>query len=122
MHINIQGETVSTGKYSHGYAIPLFVECEYLDMEIPTQITLEQNYPNPFNPATTIDFSLVEPGPVNLTVYDMAGNRIATLVDGQLSAGQHSVGFNAGNLASGIYCYTLKTGGQQLTRKMVLIK
>jgi hypothetical protein len=122
-HLEIDGETSSTGKEVHGYSIPLSVECAFVtEIVAPQHITLDQNYPNPFNPTTTIDFDLVEPGNINLKVYDLAGHEIVTLVDGHLTAGSHSVHFNAADLSSGVYYYTLYAGGQQSTRKMLLVK
>lgn len=88
----------------------------------PATIQLRQNYPNPFNPTTTIDFSLGEPGAVSLTVFNMAGHQVATLVDGNLSAGDHSVVFDGSSLTSGIYFYNLRAGDYTATQKMVLVK
>ncbi|MCH8558335.1 MAG: T9SS type A sorting domain-containing protein [Balneolia bacterium] len=93
------------------------------DMEVPSAITLEQNYPNPFNPTTNITFTLSENAPVTLEVYNVLGNRVATLVDGEMrTAGSHTVSFDAMNLSSGIYMYRLSTPSQSLTRTMSLIK
>jgi hypothetical protein len=121
-HLNIDGETSSTGKESHGDSIPVLIECTLTDIELPQQVTLNQNYPNPFNPTTTIDFDLVEPGNISLRVFDLAGHEIATLVDGHLSAGNHTVFFDASDLATGVYYYTLQAAGVQSTRKMLLVK
>ena len=121
-HLNIDGETSSTGKESQGNSIPVFIECTLTEIELPQQITLDQNYPNPFNPSTTIDFDLVEPGSISLKVYDLKGREIATLVDGHLSAGNHTVQFDASDLSSGVYYYTLQAAGVQSTRKMLLVK
>lgn len=84
--------------------------------------TLVQNHPNPFNPTTTIDFSLTQPSAVSITVFDLIGNQVATLVDGSLGAGSHSVVWNAVEQPSGLYFYTLRAGGQSVTRKMILVK
>lgn len=89
----------------------------------PTDITLSQNYPNPFNPTTTISYTLNESMRVNLEVFDMLGRKVATLVDGNQSAGQQQVSFDATNFASGVYLYRLTTAnGTQLIRKMTLLK
>lgn len=88
----------------------------------PNQIELADNYPNPFNPSTQIDFSLPQTSDVQLTVYDMLGRRVATLVDGKQRAGQHSVTFDASNLSSGVYIYQLKTDGFSKSKKMLLVK
>ncbi|GEM_PF-3361801 len=83
---------------------------------------LAQNYPNPFNPGTKISFTLPERAAVKLSVYNVLGQEVATLVDGVRNAGVHDVGFSATNFPSGIYFYTLKAGQFSETRKMVLMK
>jgi len=88
----------------------------------PASFALSQNYPNPFNPVTTIDFSLAKAGAASLKVYDILGREVATLVDGVQTAGQHTATFNATNLASGVYFYTLQAGTSALTKKLVLMK
>ncbi|MBD3178963.1 MAG: S8 family serine peptidase, partial [Candidatus Latescibacteria bacterium] len=84
--------------------------------------SLSQNYPNPFNPSTEIRFSLAEKCRVTLTVYDVNGRVVSSLVDGVLEAGDNSVTLNAGNLASGVYFYRLRTAGYVKTRKMILMR
>lgn len=93
-------------------------------VEIPNRITLSQNYPNPFNPSTNIRFSLETDEVVNLTVYDVMGRHVATLVAGEhRNAGSHTVTFNATGLATGMYLYRLQTSsGYSLTNKMMFIK
>jgi hypothetical protein len=83
---------------------------------------LAQNYPNPFNPSTKINYGLERAGEVEITVYNILGNKISTLVDGMKSAGNHSVSFNASNLSSGIYFYKIVTNEFVQTRKMILEK
>jgi hypothetical protein len=83
---------------------------------------LSQNYPNPFNPSTNIAFSLYESGFTTLEVYNLQGQKVATLVKHPLNAGSHSVTFDASALASGIYIYRLTIGSNVLTKKMLLIK
>ncbi|MCZ7603917.1 MAG: T9SS type A sorting domain-containing protein [Melioribacteraceae bacterium] len=75
---------------------------------LPTEYTLYQNYPNPFNPSTTIRFALPFASSVRLEVYNLLGQKVATLLDGNENAGYHKLEFNAKNLASGIYFYTIK--------------
>ena len=75
---------------------------------------LYQNYPNPFNPSTKIEFSLSSVQNVSLKVYDLAGREVAKLADDIMRAGHHSLTFNAGSLASGIYFYRFVTDSQQL--------
>jgi hypothetical protein len=88
----------------------------------PLAIELKGNYPNPFNPATTIAFSLAETGFVQLGVYNLAGERVASLVDGRLPAGAHEVSFDAAALPSGLYFSRLAAGGQLQTARMLLVK
>jgi hypothetical protein len=83
---------------------------------------LDQNYPNPFNPATTIDFTLPQSGFVTLKVYDILGREVATLLEAYRSAGQHAVNFDASQLTSGIYYYTLTADDFKESRKMVLLR
>lgn len=90
--------------------------------ELPSAFALGQNYPNPFNPTTTIEFSLESAGTATLAIFDLAGRKVATLVDGMTERGSHSVSFDAGELTSGVYFYTLAVDGLSQTRKMVLVK
>ncbi|KAA3614829.1 MAG: T9SS C-terminal target domain-containing protein [Calditrichaeota bacterium] len=89
---------------------------------IPTDFKLEQNYPNPFNPTTSISYQLPNAGEVELSVFDMLGRKIETLVNSFQDAGIYSINFDGSNLASGLYFYQLKTGKQIETRKMLLVK
>jgi len=89
---------------------------------LPERFALEQNYPNPFNPATTINFALPKASNVKLAIYNVLGQKVATLVDGQLNAGAHVFKFNAGSLASGVYFYRLEAGGYTANKKMLLLK
>ncbi|MBK9097711.1 MAG: T9SS type A sorting domain-containing protein [bacterium] len=86
------------------------------------EFNLEQNYPNPFNPLTTISFSIPEKSFVNLKVFDIIGNEIETLFNGELSAGSHKVEFLGKNKTSGIYFYKLNVGDFTKTLKMLLLK
>ena len=86
------------------------------------EFALMQNYPNPFNPTTTIAFTLPESSEIRLTIFDMLGRKVATLADGVVSAGAHTVQFDASQLNSGIYIYRLEAGNLTTTRKMTLIK
>ncbi|MFW6347911.1 MAG: T9SS type A sorting domain-containing protein, partial [Cyclonatronaceae bacterium] len=97
-----------------------------VDGELPAEIALKQNYPNPFNPATQIAYDLPESSEVSLEVFNVQGQRVATLVDGRQNAGSHTLSFDAADLASGVYLYRLRVSGeagsQVITRKMTLIK
>lgn len=92
------------------------------DASVPGEFSLEQNYPNPFNPVTKIKFSIPESSIVNLKVYDVIGNEVATLIHEQKDAGFYEVEFNAEKLGSGVYFYTLKAGSRVASKKMILIK
>ena len=89
---------------------------------LPESFQLEQNYPNPFNPSTKITFNLNKPGFTTLTVYNLLGEKIATLVNQEIMAGRHTVDFNATHLASGIYLYKLNSGDFSAVRKMMVLK
>ncbi len=89
---------------------------------IPSQYELYNAYPNPFNPSTTIRFDLPETAKVRLVVYDMLGREVAVLVDGERSAGEHAVLFEAGKLSSGVYIYRLQAGNFVQTKKLMLTK
>jgi hypothetical protein len=91
-------------------------------VDVPLQIKLNQNYPNPFNPVTNISYTLPEGEITRLTVYDLAGRKIAELVNGYQSAGHHTVSLDASNMASGIYIYRLRTSRSTLSKKMLLVK
>lgn len=92
------------------------------EMISPHSFDLKNAYPNPFNPATTIGYSIPESRTVELTVYNITGQKVATLVNERQSAGRHEVTFEAGQLASGIYFYRLEAGSQRQIRKMTLLK
>ncbi|MDQ3022652.1 MAG: T9SS type A sorting domain-containing protein [Bacteroidota bacterium] len=94
----------------------------HISTEIPNSFKLEQNYPNPFNPGTVIRYSLIENRFINLKVYDVLGNEVATLVNEKQSIGSYEVEFNAANLSSGIYFYKLITDGFADTKRMILLK
>ena len=83
---------------------------------------LKQNYPNPFNPSTQISFSLAQNGLVTLSVYNLLGQEVKTLISRNMEAGSHSISFDASSLQSGVYLYKLATSGSTLTRKMMLLK
>jgi hypothetical protein len=92
------------------------------DAIIPYEFSLEQNYPNPFNISTVINYSLMYDGPVNLTLYNILGQKVATLADDIQKAGPHSIHWRADDIASGIYFARLKSGGETRLIKMVLLK
>jgi photosystem II stability/assembly factor-like uncharacterized protein len=89
---------------------------------LPDEFKLLQNFPNPFNPTTKIKFSLPLKSTVTLRVFDISGKEVSVLVNGVLALGSHEVKFDAKDLSSGIYFYTLKAGEISLTKKMILMK
>lgn len=92
------------------------------DLAQPVKTTLNQNFPNPFNPSTTISYSLTEPSEVELTVFNLLGMKVATLVNASQSSGEYTIQFDASQLASGVYLYRLQAGNTTQTRKMILMK
>lgn len=93
-----------------------------VNSDLPREFSLQQNYPNPFNPTTQITYDLPEQADVRLEVFNIQGQRVATLVNASKNAGTHSVIFDATHLASGVYLYRLQAGSTVLTRKMTLVK
>jgi len=88
---------------------------------------IHQNYPNPFNPVTTLRYDLPEDALVNITIYDMMGRQIRTLISSQHSAGYKSVQWNATNdagspVSAGLYFYMIQAGDFKQTKKMMLVK
>ncbi|MFW6348317.1 MAG: T9SS type A sorting domain-containing protein, partial [Cyclonatronaceae bacterium] len=92
------------------------------DTEVAAGFELHQNYPNPFNPSTNIEYVLPEAAEVRLEVFNMTGQRVATLVNARQNAGSYSTNFSAENLASGVYLYRLTAGPEVITQKMTLLK
>ncbi|MGB9696430.1 MAG: T9SS type A sorting domain-containing protein [Ignavibacteria bacterium] len=90
--------------------------------EIATSFLLNQNYPNPFNAITNIKFSLPKENKVKLTIYDLNGKEIATLINSNYAAGTYSYQFDASALSSGVYFYRLDAEGYSAIRKMTLLK
>ncbi|MCP5061994.1 MAG: T9SS type A sorting domain-containing protein [Ignavibacteriae bacterium] len=97
------------------------VEDQIIDI-LPMDFNLSQNYPNPFNPTTVIKYAIPTQSNVLLKVYNILGKEVSTLVNEEKSSGNYEVNFNANNLASGIYYYTLKAGSFTETKKMILLQ
>ena len=89
---------------------------------VPTEFGLGQNYPNPFNPETTISYELPRESDVTLTIYDITGRLVETLVDQKQNGGQYSVQWDASSKSSGVYFYKISTGEFQQVRKCLLVK
>jgi hypothetical protein len=92
------------------------------ELDTPQEFSLSQNYPNPFNPTSNIRFTLPQSAKVTLQVFNITGQLVATLANSKMSAGEHTVQFNASNLASGVYIYRMIAGDFVQTKKMTLIK
>ena len=94
--------------------------------EYPFTFRLDQNYPNPFNPATTIEYTVgaydYTPLHVNLSIFNLLGQKVATLVSENQSAGSYNVQWDASDFSSGVYLYILSVGNEQVVRKMVLLR
>jgi hypothetical protein len=95
--------------------------------DIPTEFSLSQNYPNPFNPTTEVSFGLPVASNVNLRVFNILGQEVVTLIDGQMPAGNHTVTWDGrnssgGTVSSGVYFYRLETEQFNQTRKMLMLK
>ncbi len=115
----------STGSYSYpivvlDYDATASIESGYAN--IPSNFYLDQNYPNPFNPITTIQYELSKQSEVQITIYDLLGKKVTTLVSETQDAGFKSIQWNASNAASGVYFYQIRTGDFNQTRKMILLK
>ena len=89
---------------------------------IPKTFSLSQNYPNPFNPSTKIEFDLPKSGVVSLKIYNILGQEIASLVNGNYTAGHYTVQFDASRLSTGVYFYRLQSASNVAVKKMLLIK
>ena len=92
------------------------------DAALPSQYALAQNYPNPFNPVTSIRYSVPASGPLSLKVYDLLGEEVSTVVEGEHKAGFHTAQFDGSHLSSGIYFYRLSSKDHTITKKLILMK
>lgn len=125
---NFNDKNLNKGKYQYRLKqIDLDGTYEYskiveVDVVSPAKFELAQNYPNPFNPNTSISFTIPQSGNVKLSVYNLLGQEITTLVNEYKEAGTHNIEFNATNLNSGVYLYKLESNGLTLTKKMTLLK
>ena len=98
------------------------ISVNQISSNVPSGFSLNQNYPNPFNPATKISFDIKNSTFASLKIFDMTGKEIKALVNENIAAGSYEINFNAGELNSGVYFYTLKTNEFTETKKMMLVK
>ncbi len=121
-------DNLTAGKYNYRLKqIDFDGKFEYsniieVDIIAVEKFELSQNYPNPFNPTTAIKYNLPEAGNVKLSVYNLLGQEVKTLVNGFKNAGSYTISFDAQNLSSGVYIYKLETNNFNQSRKMTLIK
>ena len=117
--------TIIDGKFIHATKEFAYLITSVRDLGtpfIPETFVLLQNYPNPFNPTTTIIYEIPKSSFVTLKVYNIAGQMIATLVDGQKSAGRYAVKWNAANVSSGVYIYRITAGNFSDVKKSIVLK
>lgn len=95
---------------------------ENTENEVVPDFQLSQNYPNPFNPVTTIQFGVPEDTHVQIDLFNISGQKVASLLDEYKQAGYHSIDFDGSQLTSGVYFYSIKAGGFKQVRKMILMK
>jgi hypothetical protein len=93
-----------------------------VNVELPLEYALNQNYPNPFNPSTTISYSLPKVSFVRITIYDLLGAEIKSLVNEEQNPGEYKIVYDASALASGVYYYTIRAGDFSQNRKMILMR
>gem|GEM_PF-6504611 len=117
------GKNAGTDGLDIGY-LPggIATEVETFSDQVPASFQLSQNYPNPFNPTTTIQFSIAKAGSYSLQVYNILGQKVASLLDKEVAPGVYRVQFDASKLSSGMYLYTLTGANLNLTQKMMLLK
>ena len=120
-------KTIKVDANDYDGLVKLFRKVDIVLNGLPWEYDLAQNYPNPFNPATTVEFALPLAGRVSLKVYNLMGQEVVTLADGEMPAGYHQVYWrgedNRGeSVSSGVYFYRLETSEFEKTRSMLLLK
>jgi F5/8 type C domain/Secretion system C-terminal sorting domain len=120
--LNVPGVTAFSINEIEIYGVPNITGITGNNSLIPSEYSLFQNYPNPFNPSTTIRFTIPKASYVNLTVFNILGQRVEAILNKELSAGTYNITFDASKYSSGVYFYTLKTGDYLLTKKMILLR
>ncbi|MBK6507075.1 MAG: T9SS type A sorting domain-containing protein [Ignavibacteria bacterium] len=129
MNYSFTDRNLNTGLYNYRLKqVDYNGDFEYFNLSnevnigVPVKFELSQNYPNPFNPSTKINYDLPYDGIVSIKIVDISGREVSTLVNEFQPAGYYSIDFNAINLSSGIFFYTLTTKNDVETRKMLLMK
>lgn len=117
---NSQGSGSSSDYATLKYSV--LTAIEPVSSEIPASYMLYDNYPNPFNPNTNIRFAIPVAGYVKLSLFDMLGREVETLVNGNLTAGTYNTAWNASNHSSGVYFYKIQAGNFSEIKKMILVK
>lgn len=130
--VYIYDRRTGSEQIGHDRAVPVFEQVSVslsgiADAGLPTEFALDQNYPNPFNPSTEINFALPVPSQVRVDVFNVLGQRVTTLVDGQMPAGNHSVTWygndnDGSQVSSGVYFYRITAENFASTKKMMLLK
>ena len=120
IYINPDGESASTDTLSHWHAIGIQDDIN----QVPVIYSINQNYPNPFNSTTIIEYALPKQSFVQITIYDIGGNKVESLVNCTQEAGYYSVLWNVpqGGIGSGVYVYRIQADGFSAVRKCLLIK
>jgi hypothetical protein len=113
---------ITAGKSLYRIRLVIATGVEENDYIRTNTFKLYANYPNPFNPSTTISFDLLKSQNIKLKIFDILGNEESTLVNRFLSAGKHTVIFNAGSFPSGVYVYRLQAGSFMQSKKMILLR
>jgi hypothetical protein len=93
-----------------------------LNSQVKKEANLDQNYPNPFNSSTMISFNIRNTSNVSLEIFNLIGQKVSTIISGELTAGNYTRQWNPGNMPNGIYFYKLKVGAQTEVKRLVLIK
>lgn len=116
------GNIAGSGPWSDISGFTFAITDAKVEAGTPTEFSISQNYPNPFNPTTTIAFALPQSGRTTITLYDLLGRAVKTLINGELEPGYHEIHIDASSLPSAVYFYRIQTAGFVHTKKMVLTK
>ena len=121
-YVNLQTNGILSSYKQVDYNIETPTDVDDDSPKIVNGFELSQNYPNPFNPSTSIKYSVAQDGFVNVSVFNLIGEKVATLVNSNMKAGSYELNFNAASLSSGVYFYSIEAGNFKAVRKMMLMK